>query len=162
VVVPDKQLSLAIGKEGQNVRLAAKLAGWRIDIKSASVAEAERAAAEVAKPPTEVEEAIISEELPEKMPAVEEPSLVSAEAESAAEPVPVTEIIPPVVSLEPEVAAEKPQVRFAEDILAPGPAKSVPKSRKKKKGTPGKEDTEGIRRRKHRRQIEISTDDEEY
>ncbi len=162
VVVPDKQLSLAIGKEGQNVRLAAKLAGWRIDIKSASVAEAERAAAEVAKPPTEVEEAIISEELPEKMPAVEEPSLVSAEAESAAEPVPVTEIIPPVVSLEPEVAAEKPQVRFAEDILAPGPAKSVPKSRKKKKGTPGKEDTEGIRHRKHRRQIEISTDDEEY
>ncbi|MDM8519342.1 transcription termination factor NusA [Anaerolineales bacterium HSG6] len=34
VVVPDKQLSLAIGKEGQNARLAAKLTGWRIDIKS--------------------------------------------------------------------------------------------------------------------------------
>ncbi len=36
VVVPDDQLSLAIGKEGQNARLAAKLTGWRIDIKSES------------------------------------------------------------------------------------------------------------------------------
>lgn len=34
VVVPDYQLSLAIGKEGQNVRLAAKVSGWKIDIKS--------------------------------------------------------------------------------------------------------------------------------
>ncbi|MEE8389572.1 MAG: transcription termination factor NusA, partial [Anaerolineae bacterium] len=44
VVVPDGQLSLAIGKEGQNARLAARLTGWRIDIKSASLAKAERAA----------------------------------------------------------------------------------------------------------------------
>ena len=36
VVVPDDQLSLAIGKEGQNARLAAKLTGWKIDIKSLS------------------------------------------------------------------------------------------------------------------------------
>jgi transcription termination/antitermination protein NusA len=36
VIVPDNQLSLAIGKEGQNARLAAKLTGWRIDIKSES------------------------------------------------------------------------------------------------------------------------------
>lgn len=36
VVVPDSQLSLAIGKEGQNARLAAKLTGWRIDILAAS------------------------------------------------------------------------------------------------------------------------------
>jgi N utilization substance protein A len=41
VVVPDKQLSLAIGKEGQNARLAAKLTGWRIDIKSATEAAEE-------------------------------------------------------------------------------------------------------------------------
>ena len=34
VVVPDDQLSLAIGREGQNARLAAKLTGWKIDIKS--------------------------------------------------------------------------------------------------------------------------------
>ncbi|MDD3363971.1 MAG: transcription termination factor NusA [Syntrophomonas sp.] len=41
VVVPDYQLSLAIGKEGQNARLAAKLTGWKIDIKSESQAEEE-------------------------------------------------------------------------------------------------------------------------
>ena len=37
VIVPDDQLSLAIGKEGQNARLAARLTGWHIDIKSASL-----------------------------------------------------------------------------------------------------------------------------
>jgi N utilization substance protein A len=41
VVVPDDQLSLAIGKEGQNARLGAKLTGWRIDIKSSSEATTE-------------------------------------------------------------------------------------------------------------------------
>ncbi|WP_297436821.1 transcription termination factor NusA [uncultured Clostridium sp.] len=40
VVVDDSQLSLAIGKEGQNVRLAAKLTGWKIDIKSQTQSEA--------------------------------------------------------------------------------------------------------------------------
>ena len=39
VVVPDDQLSLAIGRDGQNVRLAHKLTGWKIDIKSQSQAE---------------------------------------------------------------------------------------------------------------------------
>ena len=43
VVVDDNQLSLAIGKEGQNVRLAAKLTNWKIDIKSKSQAEKEAA-----------------------------------------------------------------------------------------------------------------------
>jgi N utilization substance protein A len=42
VEVAEDQLSLAIGKEGQNVRLAAKLTGWRIDIKSFSSPEAEK------------------------------------------------------------------------------------------------------------------------
>ena len=47
VVVPDDQLSLAIGKEGQNARLAARLCGnYKIDIKSASQAKAEEASAE--------------------------------------------------------------------------------------------------------------------
>ncbi len=41
VIVPDSQLSLAIGKEGQNARLAAKLTGWKIDIKSQSQADEE-------------------------------------------------------------------------------------------------------------------------
>ena len=46
VVVPDYQLSLAIGKEGQNARLAAKLTGWKIDMKSESQAKEEEAALE--------------------------------------------------------------------------------------------------------------------
>ena len=39
VIVPDDQLSLAVGKEGQNARLAARLTGYKIDIKPASQAE---------------------------------------------------------------------------------------------------------------------------
>jgi len=57
VVVPDNQLSLAIGKEGQNVRLAAKLSGWKIDIKSVTIAaqeEEERKKAEEEQPQQEV------------------------------------------------------------------------------------------------------------
>ena len=53
VIVPDDQLSLAIGKEGQNARLAARLTGYKIDIKSASQA----AALEEPKEETESEEA---------------------------------------------------------------------------------------------------------
>ncbi len=48
VIVPDSQLSLAIGKEGQNARLAAKLTGWRIDIKSESQAQEKAAEAKIA------------------------------------------------------------------------------------------------------------------
>ncbi len=50
VIVPDNKLSLAIGKEGLNVRLAAKLTGWKIDVKSESKAESEQN-----KPETNVE-----------------------------------------------------------------------------------------------------------
>jgi N utilization substance protein A len=55
VVVPDDQLSLAIGKMGQNARLAAKLTGYKIDIKSLSAAQAE---------PQESEEEAWEEDLP--------------------------------------------------------------------------------------------------
>jgi N utilization substance protein A len=59
VVVPERQLSLAIGKEGQNARLAAKLTGWRIDIRSdAGVATA--AAAHGSAP----EDGVTAEEAP--------------------------------------------------------------------------------------------------
>jgi N utilization substance protein A len=57
IIVPDDQLSLAIGKKGQNVRLAAKLTGWKIDIKSetrAAEAEMEELAAEAAEASAEV------------------------------------------------------------------------------------------------------------
>ena len=50
VVVPDFQLSLAIGKEGQNARLAAKLTGWRIDIRSDTEAPAPKASRPMARP----------------------------------------------------------------------------------------------------------------
>jgi len=67
VIVPERQLSLAIGKEGQNARLAAKLTGWRIDIKSdtavaAEQAAAEQAAAEQASPPIDAEPPVGAEE----------------------------------------------------------------------------------------------------
>ena len=73
VAVPDDQLSLAIGKEGQNARLAAKLTGYKIDIKAASAAhewEEEDAAAE-AQRALEAEEAALEEdaaEMPEEIP----------------------------------------------------------------------------------------------
>jgi N utilization substance protein A len=55
VVVPERQLSLAIGKEGQNARLAAKLTGWRIDIRSeAGVAAAGTGEADVSATSMEV------------------------------------------------------------------------------------------------------------
>ena len=60
VIVPDYQLSLAIGKEGQNARLAAKLTGWKIDIKSESQAAelmAEEAAEDTAAEESAAEEA---------------------------------------------------------------------------------------------------------
>ncbi len=59
VIVEDKQLSLAIGKKGQNVRLAAKLTGWKIDIKSEEEkrreVEAQLGALEIGEPPADDE-----------------------------------------------------------------------------------------------------------
>ncbi|MFC2001096.1 transcription termination factor NusA [Chloroflexota bacterium] len=175
VVVPDKQLSLAIGKEGQNARLAAKLTGWRIDIKSASAAEAEKPA--IAEPPaeatdeiTEVREAeIIIQEVPVEIPPLLEPIPVSAETpESKASETlaaPDEDLITPPISFESQVTEEKPQLRFAEDILAPRSAKPAAKSKKKKKkGAYGKEKSaeDGIRLRKAHREETITDEDEEY
>ena len=74
VLVPEDQLSLAIGKEGQNVRLAARLTGWKIDIKDsaqydydaenekmAEIAESRRLAAEAAAAAAAEEAAEIAE-----------------------------------------------------------------------------------------------------
>jgi len=170
VVVPDKQLSLAIGKEGQNARLAAKLTGWRIDIKSASVAEAERVAE--AKAVTEAGEEAIVEEIPEEIVPVLDSDLVSAgvalepagAVEEVGEPLPPldTQFIPPEV--EPQVTADKPQLRFAEDILVSRPPKPGAKPRKKKrKSTYEREGTEdGVRVKKQRRGLEIIDEEEEY
>ncbi len=74
VIVPDYQLSLAIGKEGQNARLAARLTGWRIDIKSETqVSEDARAAAAAPAPAPE--------------PDLEPDPAPEASAGAAAEPV---------------------------------------------------------------------------
>lgn len=60
VIVPDYQLSLAIGKRGQNARLAAKLTGWKIDIKSLSEAKALNI---LTDEPAEEEEPLFSPEI---------------------------------------------------------------------------------------------------
>ena len=69
VVVPDRQLSLAIGKEGQNTRLAAKLTGWRLDIKGMTeweeIREARRRQAAKVASKTELEESEESEPVAE-------------------------------------------------------------------------------------------------
>jgi N utilization substance protein A len=179
VVVPDRQLSLAIGKEGQNARLAAKLSGWRIDIKSASIAEAERLAA--TKPLTEVaevaEEKVVSEEIPEELPVVEEPepapekveAEAGAEAGAGAEAEPVayeTELAPPETVLKPpvgvQVGAEAPKLRFAEDVMQPGPTKPVDKSRRKKKKETRERGEDGVRVKKRRQKEEFFDEEEEY
>ena len=70
VVVPDDQLSLAIGREGQNVRLAHRLTGWKIDIKSVSQMEDEEAASNYEyedEPVEEEERPVDSDEIQEEI-----------------------------------------------------------------------------------------------
>ncbi len=80
VVVPDFQLSLAIGKEGQNARLAVRLTGWKIDIKSESQMEALKAA-EAQK--SALEELVSEAEADENTEAVEELETANSEEEKA-------------------------------------------------------------------------------
>ena len=145
VAVPDKQLSLAIGKEGQNARLAAKLTGWRIDIKSASAVEAEKAsmdreAAKAGRGAVAEPEELIPEFAAEEVPG----PTIEGEEEILGEPEPVTEekteeVVAAVSDFDlvlaggvPSTAksAETRQIRFAEDIM-PGRAS---KAKKKKSG----------------------------
>ncbi len=160
VVVPDKQLSLAIGKEGQNARLAAKLTGWRIDIKSVSTAEEEK----LTKAKPEPAEKAKLEEPVAELPVIEEEA-PAPEEEAKAEPEPATvldtTLIPPEPFLEPQAAGEKARLRFAEDVLVSGPTKSVAKSRKKKKkGAYERSADDGVRIKKQRRETEIFDEDE--
>jgi N utilization substance protein A len=104
VIVPDYQLSLAIGKEGQNARLAARLTGWRIDIKSETqFAEEQRAPAApaAAVPAPEPEAEPVADAAPE--PAVETQSEPATEPE--AEPV-ADAAREPVVEVPAEATAE--------------------------------------------------------
>jgi N utilization substance protein A len=148
VIVPDRQLSLAIGKEGQNARLAAKLTGWRIDIKPASVYEAERAAAK----PAEDAAAAAAE-----LPAEEEAEEVKTK------PVIEEAVIGKPVNFEQKAKPGKVEIRFAEDIL--GPKAAQPEggkaNKKKKKGSGKSTEEEGARPRKGGRRQEFVVDDEE-
>ncbi len=91
VIVPDRQLSLAIGKEGQNARLAAKLTGWRIDIKSASEAAEETLGRleETTVPPEQMDLLTLAETLLRKRDlqslSEEEKALITASVEEGRE-----------------------------------------------------------------------------
>ena len=168
VIVPDRQLSLAIGKEGQNARLAAKLTGWRIDIKPASVYEAERAAA---KPAEDAAAAAAAAEQPVRA----EPVAAAVGKDAAELPVeeeteevktkPVIEeaVIGKPVNFEQKAKPGKVEIRFAEDIL--GPKAAQPEggkaNKKKKKGSGKSTEDEGARPRKGGRRQEFVVDDEE-
>jgi N utilization substance protein A len=119
VVVPERMLSLAIGREGQNARLAAKLTGWRIDIRSdVSVAEAAKVAAEEAE--------IAAQAIPDGDEGEPEPVAESVVAtapvgapEPAGQPVPV-----PVAETAPEMPA-KPKRRKSARSAEPDSAGEV-------------------------------------
>ena len=85
VVVPESQMSLAIGRDGQNARLAARLSGWRLDIKNVEQWEALRAAraAEAARIAAE-EAALIARREAAERAAAEEAAAAAAEAEAEA------------------------------------------------------------------------------
>jgi N utilization substance protein A len=108
VIVPDQQLSLAIGKEGQNARLAAKLTGWRIDIKAESVAM--RAAEAAAAAP----ETVYSAPAPSRE-ELDEGARVAVAAPVAPEPTPIAPAAP---QLEPAVAASAATPTATEEPVA--------------------------------------------
>ncbi len=99
VMVPEDQLSLAIGKSGQNVRLAAKLTGWNVDIKGADESGVE-AAANILRPVEDKRD--LEAELLKAVEGVEAPA-EEATAEVAIEPVETPEI---AESTEPTAGSE--------------------------------------------------------
>jgi N utilization substance protein A len=165
VIIPDKQLSLAIGKEGQNVRLAVKLTGWRIDIKSESSYIEEKKSKPEPEPELEPEPVAEKEVIvPEVKEIIKEPEAEEQEEEVAAatesyeipaEPVPVAS----------RRESFKSEIRFAEDILPPSEVKQPSKTqqKKKKKDVHGKGPAEdGIKLKKKKRGYNMYQDDEEY
>jgi N utilization substance protein A len=135
VLVPEKQLSLAIGKDGQNARLAAKLTGWRIDIKPAVPAEPRKVEEKPLEAKVEAVETSAEKLVAEPAPvlAAEKPA---AEAKSAApaaphraaspskaapaaeKPVPVTEVVPEMPEPEVEEEEESGGEVSIEEVLA--------------------------------------------
>jgi len=98
VVVPDRQLSLAIGKEGQNTRLAARLTGWRLDIKGMTeweeIKESTRAKAGASTADeTEVAAEDAADAVEEAIAIVEEAAATETAEPVAAEATPVAEAV---------------------------------------------------------------------
>jgi N utilization substance protein A len=157
VIIPDKQLSLAIGKVGQNVRLAVKLSGWRIDIKSATEADAEAAeAGETAEEAVKIPEAILLGEEP-TVGDVEK----TVDKEEEGEAITITTLETPAT---PEAAtAGKAALRFAEDLRpVTSPQVEVKTKKKKKKKTLGKDSAQdGIKLKKRKRGATAEIGDEE-
>jgi N utilization substance protein A len=101
VVVPDRQLSLAIGKEGQNARLASRLAGWRLDIKGLTEWEEIK---ETRQKQLEEERLLVPD------PTVEEESEEAvAEAEAIIEAAQAPDAVPGAKTETEETVAEVPQ-----------------------------------------------------
>ncbi len=118
VVVPEQQLSLAIGREGLNARLAARLTGWRIDIRSTSEVLAEEAerAARGPEQAAVAEQAVETEE-PEVDAIVAEAVSVAEEAETAAEALPVEEAVATATTVE-STETDQPEAEAAEELEA--------------------------------------------
>ena len=104
-VVPDDQLSLAIGKEGQNARLAARLTGWRIDIKSETQANELGLYEQFIREPELPEEGLELEEAELEL----EPDLMDAEEAE----------VEVIAEAEPEEAEEMPEPAVKEEPKAP-------------------------------------------
>jgi N utilization substance protein A len=124
VVVPDRQLSLAIGKEGQNARLAAKLTSWRIDIKSQTAYEEELAAQGIT--PEQAAAAAREEALRRSRAAA---AAIAEEARAAAATRPLTpeEEIALQYAEEPEAAPAPEEVPAAATVAEPAaPAPAAP------------------------------------
>ena len=176
VVVPDRQLSLAIGKEGQNARLAAKLSGWRIDIKSQSAYEevmdelpdpSDPLSTMAPTQPAAAEEAPTPEEQPEAV-ATEEPVVDEAVEEEVTTPV---EEPVPAVAEKAAVASSEPKIRFAEEILVPdreeqqapeGKGRSRSKGKAKGKRSPSQEGPPTKVKRPARERVVVLEDEDEY
>ena len=147
VVVPDRHLSLAIGREGHNARLAARLSGWRIDIKSTTEAEAQRLETVPTKvgmvrkeePPAEIAERAEAEAAkvePAAETTAEAATAESATAEAAKEPAaePAAETTAEAATAESataeaakaEAAAVEPEVKAASVEPATETAKVAP------------------------------------
>ncbi|TMB98021.1 MAG: transcription termination/antitermination protein NusA [Chloroflexi bacterium] len=160
VIVPDRQLSLAIGKEGQNARLAAKLTGWRIDIKPESAMQEAVAAAGATATATRT---AAPRPAPEPSTPVrrEEPSQPWMEVveETAAPPAEEQREPEPAVVGAPEPAPEPggPRIRFAEDLA---PVLAQPKKKKAKKVEKASE-AEGKPAKKGAKRARRPVDDDE-